>query len=76
MLEEPEHLPRAVDWIAVGKLCEEVEQLARRAGYEFEISDLVEIAGIIFERGENEYEQGLRDAEQLLRIGKRLHRAG
>lgn len=76
LLEEPEHLPRALDWISLGKLCEEVEQLARRAGYDFEISDLVEIAGIIFERGEDEYEQGLRDAEQLLRIGKRLRGAG
>src|SRR5690348_6511334 len=74
LLEEPGALPTVVDWVALGKLCREVEELTRRGDYQFQIDDVVEIAGIIFERGEHEFDQGLRDAEQLLRIGRRLPR--
>lgn len=66
--------PGLVDWPQLGRLCVEVEKLARRAGYNFETSELVEIAGIVYERGEGDFEQGLRDAEQLLRIGNRIRR--
>lgn len=72
LLEEPDQLPRAVDWLTLGRLCAEVEKLAHRAGFDLEIPEVVEIAGIVFERGDEQFEQGLRDAEQLLRIGGRL----
>lgn len=75
LLDEPEHIQGSIDWVELGKLCREVEAIARRGGYDFNVADIVEIAGIIFERGENEFQQGLREAEQLLRIGKRLPRA-
>ena len=60
----------AINWSSLGRLCEEVKKLSDRAGYDFEVADILEIAGMIFERGSDEYEAGLRDAERLLRIGK------
>lgn len=60
----------AIDWSSLARLCEEVKTLSDRAGYDFEVADILEIAGMIFERGHKAYEAGLRDAERLLRIGK------
>ena len=60
----------AIDWSSLARLCEEVKKLSDRAGYDFDVADVLEIAGMIFERGTDEYEAGLRDAERLLRIGK------
>ena len=60
----------AIDWSGLGRLCEEVKKLSDRAGYDFEVADILEIAGMIYERGSDEFEAGLRDAERLLRIGK------
>ena len=60
----------AIDWSSLARLCREVKKLSDRAGYNFEVADILEIAGMIFERGMDHHEAGLRDAERLLRIGK------
>lgn len=60
----------AIDWSGLATVCEEVKKLSDRAGYDFEVTDILEIAGMIFERGPKDYDTGLRDAERLLRIGK------
>lgn len=59
-----------VDWEEFGRLCDEVSALSQRAGYEFEVRDIIEISGLIYEREPDQREEGLRDAERLLRISQ------